>query len=392
MKSKKSDYPDLRKKAFKLIILMGIVSFFGDVTYEGARSITAPYLATFGVSALIVGLVSGAGEFLGYALRLLSGFLVDRTKRYWLITFLGYALILSIPLLAFAGKWEIVAFLIILERMGKAVRSPAKDSIISFATKKVGRGLGFGIHEAIDQLGAVLGPLILFYVIFTGWSIKSSFSLLFLPAILCILFLAFARFEFPKPEVFEELTEERLSRTFWIYTLFVFLTMAGFVNFQIISYHFKVQQVLSDAFIPAVYALAMGVDALAALLIGKAYDKIGLKALSLLPILIIPIPLLSFSPNLRFVLLGIILWGIVMGMQETVMRAAIADLTSLSKRGSGYGIFNTVFGLGWFFGGLMAGFLYDVSLNYLFFYVIALEILALLPLVLLLKTKNKKSI
>ena len=206
MDTKKDDYGyrDLRSKAFKLIILMGIVSFFGDVTYEGARSITAPYLATFGVSALVVGLVSGAGEFLGYALRLVSGFLVDKTRRYWLITFVGYGLILSIPLIAFASGWQIVALLIVLERMGKAVRSPAKDSIISFATKKVGRGWGFGIHEAIDQFGAVLGPLILFYALYFGWNFQGGFSLLFLPAILCILFLALARFEFPRPEVFEE--------------------------------------------------------------------------------------------------------------------------------------------------------------------------------------------
>jgi MFS family permease len=377
---------DPHSRALRFIILMGIVSLFGDITYEGARSITAPYLATFGVSALVVGFISGAGEFFGYALRIFSGFLVDRTRRYWLITFVGYGLILSIPLLAFAGKWEIVAFLIILERIGKAVRSPARDSIISFASKKVGRGLGFAIHEAIDQLGAVLGPLILFFVLFKGWDFRGGFSLLFLPAMLCILFLFFARSESPRPEIFEEASNEKLSRTYWIYTLFVFLTMAGFVNFQIISFHFKIQGTLADAFIPAIYALAMGLDGLAALLIGKAYDRIGLKTLAFLPLLIIPIPILSFSRNLMLVVSGIVLWGVVMGMQETIMRAAIADLTSISKRGTGYGIFNTIFGLGWFFGGLMVGFLYDISPNYLALYVITLELLALLPLFLL--TRN----
>ncbi len=376
----------LQSRAFKFIILMGIVSFFGDVTYEGARSVTAPFLATFGVSALVVGVVSGAGEFLGYALRLASGYLVDKTRRYWLIAFIGYGLILSVPFLALAGRWEVVALLIILERFGKAIRSPAKDSMISFATKQIGRGWGFGIHEAIDQFGAVMGPLILFLALYMGGSFRSGLMVLFIPTILCIAFLAFARTEFPKPEIFEaKREEEKLSRTFWLYTLFVFVAMAGFVNFQIISYHFKVQSILSDALIPAFYAVAMGVDALAALIIGKLYDKIGFTSLILIPSLIILIPFLSFKSDLALVIFGVLIWGIVVGMQETIMRAAIADLTSMGKRGAAYGIFNTVFGLGWLFGGIMAGFLYDISIHYLMVYVLVIELVAIVPLAFLLK-------
>ncbi len=335
---------------------------------------------------MVVGIVSGAGEFLGYALRLVSGYLVDKTKRYWLIAFIGYGLILSVPFLALAGRWEIVALLIILERLGKAIRSPAKDSMISFATKQVERGWGFGIHEAIDQFGAVIGPLILFLALYMGGSFRDGFVILFIPAVLCIAFLAFARVEFPKPEIFEpELKEEKLSRTFWLYTLFVFVAMAGFVNFQIISYHFKVQSIFSDALIPAFYAVAMGVDALAALIVGKVYDRIGLASLSLIPSLIILIPLLSFRTDLSLVISGILIWGVVVGMQETIMRAAIADLTSIRKRGAAYGIFNTVFGLGWFFGGVMAGFLYDLSIYHLMVYVFVVELVAIIPLIFLMK-------
>jgi MFS family permease len=390
MSSEKGAKANVQSKAFRLIILMGIVSFFGDVTYEGARSVTAPFLATFGVSALVVGFVSGVGEFLGYAARLLSGYFVDRTKRYWLLAFLGYGLILSIPLLAFANSWEIVALLIVLERLGKAIRSPAKDSIISFATKKVGRGWGFGIHEAIDQFGAVLGPLILFSALYMGGSFKSGFLILLLPTILCLAFLSLARSEHPTPESFEvevESSNDGLPRTFWIYTVFVFMAIAGFVNFQILSYHFKVQAVLADALIPAIYAVAMGVDAVAALFIGKAYDKIGLKTLLLIPLLTISIPFFSFMQSLVAVLLGIVFWGIVMGMQETVMRAAIADLSPVAKRGSAYGIFNTVFGLGWFFAGVMVGFLYGLSFSHLFAYVLAFEFIAMVPLYFLLNQK-----
>lgn len=152
--------------AYRFIVLMGIVSMFGDITYEGARSITGPYLAVLGASAGIIGLVSGIGEFVGYALRLVSGRFADRAKAYWPLTFIGYGLILSVPLLGLVGYWHLAVLLIILERMGKAIRTPARDAILSHATKQVGRGWGFALHEALDQVGAIVGP----------WSFMQYFS------------------------------------------------------------------------------------------------------------------------------------------------------------------------------------------------------------------------
>jgi len=279
-----------RRTAFQFIILMGIVSLFGDVTYEGARSITGPYLALLGAGAGIVGLVAGIGEFLGYALRLASGYLSDRTRAYWPITIIGYGLLVSIPLLAFADLWQVAAILIISERIGKGIRAPARDAILSHATKQVGRGLGFGIHEALDQIGAIIGPLI--------------FSAVFLlKGLLCVAVLVVARKSVPSPVKLEvsDCTLGKnikgkggLPRVFWLYGLFIFLSVAGFANFQIISYHFKVQGVVSDSNIPAFYAIAMGVDAFIALLIGKTYDKIGLISLIIIPVLTFPIPFLAF--------------------------------------------------------------------------------------------------
>ena len=366
------------------IILLGIVSLFGDVTYEGARSVTGPYLATLGASASVVGLVAGIGEFVGYALRLASGYLADRTKAYWFLTFIGYGLLLSIPLLAFAGYWQLAAVLIILERMGKAIRSPARDTMLSYATKEVGRGWGFAVHEALDQIGAIVGPIAFSLVLLSHSGYSEGFTLLWIPASLTLVVLAIARKKFPSPQKLEASGEtsrqniqDKLPRVFWLYTVFTLVSMAGFANFQLISYHLKVQAIVPDAQIPMIYAIAMGVDALAALLAGKTYDRIGLISLLAIPLLTLPIPFLAFSYSYSLVIIGMALWGAVMGIQETIMRAAIADLTPVERRGFAYGVFNTAYGAGWFLGGALMGLLYELSINYLILFAVVMELISI---------------
>lgn len=385
MKSKQSQSSSIdnqKKVALQFIILLGIVSLFGDVTYEGARSITGPYLYVLGASAGVVGLVAGLGEFIGYALRLASGYLADHTRRYWLMAIIGYGLLLAIPPLAFAGHWQLAAVLIILERMGKAIRSPARDTMLSHATKQVGRGWGFGIHEALDQVGAVIGPLLFSAVFLLEGSYRNGFTILWVPALLTLAILTIARMKVPSPEKLETLGETtpktggKLPRVFWFYVLFTFLSVAGFANFQLISYHLKVQSVVSDVQIPIFYAIAMGVDALVALAIGKTYDKIGLKSLLTIPLLTIPIPFLAFSHDYNLVLISVVLWGAVMGIHTTIMRAAIADLTPIERRGFAYGIFNTAYGAAWFLGSVLIGLLYNLSISYIILFVIVMEVIS----------------
>jgi MFS family permease len=373
------------------IILLGIVSLFGDITYEGARSVTGPYLATLGASAGVVGLVAGIGEFSGYAIRLASGYLADRTKAYWLLTFIGYGLLLSIPLLAFTGSWQLAAILIILERMGKAIRSPARDTMLSYATKEVGRGWGFAVHEALDQIGAVIGPIVFSLVCLFHGDYRDGFTLLWIPVLLAMVVLATARKRVPSPQKLETHGEAsrqndkgRLPRVFWLYTVFTLLSGAGFANFQLISYHLKIQSIVPDAQIPMMYAIAMGVDALAALVVGKTYDRIGLISLLAVPLLTLPIPFLAFSHSYSLVLVGMVLWGVVMGIQETIMRAAIADLTPVERRGFAYGIFNTAYGAGWGLGGVVMGLLYEHSISYLILFAVVMELISI-PLFLLVR-------
>lgn len=387
----------MRARAMNLIILFGIVALLGDAIYEGARSVNGPYLRVLGVDAAVVGLVAGAGEFLGYALRLLSGYLSDRTRSYWAFTILGYGMLLTVPLLALSGIWQLAAFLIITERVGKAVRTPAKDTILSQATKQVGTGWGFAIAEVLDQIGAVAGPLIFVAVfLFLGSSAgdlagyRTGYAVLLIPFLLLMAFVFYTYRKVKEPEKLETSVilgpqEDRLSRTFWLYCAFSFTATIGFVSFVIIGYHLKARSLVPDAWIPLFYAAAMLVDAGVALLVGKYYDGLkerhrsqsgGLYLLIIIPAITVPIPFLAFTSSIPMIIVAVVLWGAVMGTHETIMKAAIADITSLKKRGTGYGIFYASYGMALFIGSALAGLLYDISLTVLMAVVVAAEILS----------------
>lgn len=387
-----------KKAAFKLILFFGLVSLFGDIVYEGARSVNGPYLKTLGANAAIVGLVAGLAEFLGYAVRLFAGYFADKSRAYWLLTFVGYGMLISVPLLSLTGIWQVAVVFIVVERLGKAIRSPARDTILSQATKQVGTGFGFAIAEALDQIGAITGPLIftvLFMVLGKGErslrDYQYGYSLLWIPLGLVLLCIFFAHRAVPNPEVLEinpvkKTEQDKLGKIFWVYTIFTFITTLGFTNFALIGFHLKARHVLTDAQIPLFYAYAMGVDALAALAIGKIYDlfktkrgneNAGLATLIIIPIFSLLIPGLVFSSRFSLVLAGVIIWGIVMGCHETIMKSAIADLTPLRKRGTGYGIFNTAYGLAIFIGSAVVGLLYEYSIPLVIMISILIEIIAL---------------
>ena len=382
----------------RFILLFGIISLLGDIIYEGARSVNGPYLNLLGMSAAVVGLIAGAGELLGFGLRLASGYLSDRTRSYWAFTIAGYGMLATVPLLALSGVWQFVAFLIIMERVGKAIRSPAKDTLLSRSAKQVGTGWGFAIVEVLDQIGAVAGPLIftaVFLALGAGAGSVSGYQngylVLAAPYLLLMLVVIYAYMTLRDPEKLEAAVSkrprpDRLSRTFWLYTTFSFLAAFGLLSFVLIGYHLKARSLAPDAMIPLFYAAAMLVDAGMALVVGKLYDRFkqrrgsesgGLRLLIIIPLMTAPIPFIAFSPNLPLIIVAVVLWGAVMGTHETIMKAAIADITPIQKRGTGYGIFNTAYGLSMFSGTALAGFLYDVSLPALIAVVVAAQAAAL---------------
>ena len=379
--------------ALKFVILLGVVSLFADMTYEGARSITGPFLAILGANGTIVGVVSGFGELIGYALRLVSGYISDRTGKYWTITLIGYFVnLLAVPLLALAGRWEIAALLMVAERMGKAIRNPSRDAMLSHATQRIGRGWGFGLHEAMDQIGAILGPLIVAGVLYLRGEYRTSFAILLIPALFAMAVLVLARALYPRPRDLEmasaELRTKGFSRTFWLYLAAVCLIAAGYVDFPLISYHFEKLSVVPKVWVPVFYAVAMGVDALAALFFGRLFDRVGLSILIVVSLLSSVFAPLVFLGGFNLALVGMALWGVGMGAQESIMRAAIAGMVSINKRSTAYGIFNAGFGLFWFLGSALMGILYDVSIPVLIIFSIVMQ-LGSVPFFILIRKKPR---
>lgn len=351
----------------RFVVLLGVVSLFADVTYEGARSITGPFLALLGASGTAVGLIAGLGELIGYTLRLISGYLADRTGRYWTLTFFGYALnLLSVPLLALAGRWELAAVLMIAERVGKAIRTPARDAMLSRATHEVGHGWGFGLHEALDQIGAVSGPLIVAAIVAGGGGYRSGFAVLLVSAIVALGLLGTACWLYPNPQDLAPVSklggDRRFPRVFWLYLGAAALVAAGYADFPLIAYHFGRNRIVPEGGIPILYAVAMGVDAIAALVFGRLFDRFGLPVLiasSVISALFAP---LVFLGGFVGAVLGMAVWGVGMGAQESVLRAAVATMIPSDRRGTAFGLFNAGYGLAWFAGSVILGLLYDRSI------------------------------
>ncbi len=376
------------------VVLLGLVSLCADMTYEGARSITGPFLGTLGASGAVVGVVSGLGELVGYVLRLVSGYLSDRTRRYWLLTFTGYTVnLLAVPLLALTGHWLWASTLIVIERLGKAIRTPARDAMLSHATKQIGHGWGFGLHEAMDQIGAVLGPLIVFATLSVHNDYRLGFAVLLVPALLALIALTVARFQFPRPQDLEAkavtLQTRGFTPTYWLYLGAVGLVAAGYADFPLMAYHFGKQQLVSSNQIALFYALAMGVDAVGALVLGRLFDRIGFGTLVLATLVSAGFAPLAFLGGFFGAVTGAILWGLGMSAQESVMRAAVARLIPSERRGTGYGVFHTGYGFAWFAGSALMGWLYDRSVVGLVAFSVLTQMAALAVFMVLARKHNR---
>jgi predicted MFS family arabinose efflux permease len=370
--------------ALKFVLMVGILSFFADFTYEGSRSIIGQYLGTLGAGALAISMVTGAGEFLGYALRLFSGRGADRTKRYWPIMGGGYLLQMSVvPLLALAGSWPVAAVFIILERIGKAIRNPSRDAMLSHAAKEIGYGWAFGVHEALDQFGATFGPLLVALILaISHRDYKVAFASLAVPAAIMLSLLGVARLLYPRPQDLEaagpgEVTTHGLPRVFWIYLAGAALVGAGFADFPLIAYHWQQAHTVSVTLTPVFYAVAMATGGVGSLVFGRVFDRIGIRMLVPLTVVTAVYAPLAFLGGFWASLVGVSLWGIGTGVQESIIPAAVTPMVSPDRRASAFGLFTGVYGMAWFLGSTAIGALFGVSLGAVVAFSLAVEVVAL---------------
>jgi MFS family permease len=383
--------------ALKFVLMVGVMSFFADFTYEGSRSIIGPYLGVLGAGALAISVITGFGEFLGYGLRLVSGRGADRTGRYWPITIGGYVLQMSVvPLLALAGSWQAAAVLIILERVGKATRNPPRDAMLSHAAKQMGYGWGFGVHEALDQFGALFGPLLVALILAASHhDYKLAFASLAVPGAIMLSLLMVARVLYPRPRDLEpagpaQVTTYGLPRVFWIYLAGAALVAAGFADFPLIAYHFQKAGTVSAAATPVFYAVAMAVSGIGSLIFGRLFDRAGIGLLVPLTIVAAVYAPLAFLGGFWASLVGVSLWGLGMGVHESIIPAAVAPMVSPDRRASAYGLFTGMYGISWMLGSIVIGVLFNVSLGAVAAFAVAAE-LAAVPLILIVRKHTKAS-
>ena len=367
----------------RFVLMVGALSVFADFTYEGSRSITGPYLLSFGAGATAVAVISGLGELLGYGLRLVSGRLADITRHFWPITIGGYAVqMAAVPLLALAGSWPVAALLIIVERIGKATRNPPRDAMLAHAASDIGYGTVFGIHEALDQFGAMLGPLAVAGVLaFTSGGYRLAFAVLAIPAALCLILVGVARLIYPRPQDLAakpaDVHGKGLPRVFWIYLAGAALAAAGFADWSLIAFHYTQSATVGTALIPIFYAVAMAVSGAGSFLFGRLFDRFGITVLLPLTVLAGAYAPLAFLGGFWVALVGASLWGLGMGVQESIIPAVVATMVPASRRASAYGLFTAGYGIAWFVGSVVIGVLYSVGIPVAVAFALVAEVAAL---------------
>jgi MFS family permease len=351
------------------------------MTYEGARSVNGAYLQMLGASAAVVGFTAGLGELIGYGFRSITGFISDRTGRYWLMTISGYIInMLAVPALALTGNWPIAAALMVTERTGRAIRKPSTEAMLSFASKQVGTGKTFGLVESLDQIGATVGPLIIALTLFLGHSYRAGYMVLLAPALLTIAIVIVAYFLFPHPHKLETVTSVQtkgFAKPYWIYMAAGACVAAGFADFSLIAYHFQKTGSVATSLIPVFYALAMAMGAVSAYVFGKMYDTLGVR------MIVIAFALSAFFAPLVFLdrtwlaLVGMLLWGIGLGAQDSLLKAILVPVVPSDKRSTAFGLFDSGFGIAWFLGSWLMGVLYGRSIPALIVFSVVLQLLSL---------------
>ncbi|WP_292450002.1 MFS transporter [Mesorhizobium sp.] len=367
--------------ALTFVLTMGVVNLFGDITYEGGASINGPFMGALGASAAIISITAGAGEFLGYALRSVAGYVADRSGKYWLVTFIGYAInLLAVPAMALAGGWQAAAALILAERIGRAMRKPTVEAMLSYTTGELGRGWAYAVNTALDEIGATVGPLVIALVLLLNGDYRMGYALLSISAVLALASLTVARIRFPLPSRLEQgrtAEAKGFTAAYWLYMLAGTCFAAGLMSFELISYHLSVSKAVPDHWIPVFLAIATGFGVIVSLVLGRLYDRVGLPVVLVAVVLSSGFSPLVFLGGFQVALAGMLLWGIGYATQDTLLKAVVAGELPEGRRNLAFGLFYAGYGVGWLIGSIATGLLYERSLVGLIVFAVAAQLASL---------------
>jgi MFS family permease len=369
--------------AFRFVLTLGIVNLFADMTYEGGGSINGLFLGNLGASAAAISIIAGAGEFLGYTLRSVSGYIADKTGRYWLVTFVGYSVnLLAVPAMASAPTWQVAGALIFAERIGRALRKPTVEAMLSYSTGKHGKGWVYAVNTAMDETGATFGPLLIALALYLKSGFRSAYAVLLISSALALISLIIARIQFPVPSRLESggprtAATRSFTPCYWLYMAGGACFAAGLMSYELVSFHFASNRIVSEELIPVFLALATATGVAASLILGKLYDKIGIASVIAGVVLSA-----AFSPFVFFgafwaALGGLLLWGVGYATQDTLLKVLIASVLPGGKRNFAFGLFYLGYGGGWLVGSIATGLLYERSRLTLVIFAIAVQLASL---------------
>lgn len=351
--------------AFAFVFTMGIVNLFGDTTYEGGASINGQFLGTLGASAAAISIVAGVGEFLGYSLRSIAGWTADKTGKYWPVTFVGFAInLFAVPAMALAGNWHVAGALILAERIGRAIRKPTVEAMLSYSTGQLGTGWVYALNTALDETGATVGPLLIAVALYRHASYRTGYSLLLISAALAFVALVLARIVFPVPSKLEQghrvAKTARFTTAFWLYMVAAACFGAGLMSFEFISFHLANHGTVSAQWIPIFLGISTGFGVFANLALGRLYDRAGISAVVGAVFVSALFSPFVFWGGFGAALIGMLLWGVGYATQDTLFKAVVADRLPEGRRNFAFGIFYTGYGGGWLLGSIATGLLYHV--------------------------------
>jgi MFS family permease len=355
-----------KDSAFRFVLTIGIVNLFADMTYEGGGGINGAFLGSLGASAAAISIIAGLGEFLGYSLRSVAGYIADRSGRHWTITFVGYTInLLAVPAMALAGNWQVAAALVLAERIGRALRKPTVEAMLSYTTGKHGKGWVYAVNTALDETGATIGPLIVAAVLFFKGSYHNAYSMLLISSVMALAALTAARIEFPLPSKLERgetAIAKGFTPSYWLFMSAAACFATGLVSYELISYHLTHTKMASEVWTPVLLAFATGSGVLASLVIGRTYDRFGLPVV-LIAVLLSALfaPLALMTDKLTLAIIAMPLLGIGYAVQDTLLKAIVAGVLPTGRRNFAFGLFYAAYGCGWLIGSVAMGLLYERS-------------------------------
>lgn len=362
-----------KKKIFGLeknIIFTGLTSFFTDTSTKMVYSVMPLFLLSMGSSKTTISIIEGIAESTASLVKALSGFWSDKIGKNKPFMIIGYGLTAIItPIYAFVISPIQVLYLRFIERLGKGLRTAPRDSLISSSTSKNTIGRSFGFQKAMDNSGAILGPLIAFLLLkFLPLDYGNIFLLATIPAlfgvITIIVFIKEPKVENISCDVAvsekKKVSMRNIPKNYYFFLGVVFIFSLGNSTDTLLLIK-TYETGIDKAYVPFIYMIFNSVSVLLAIPIGKLSDKIGRSKLIIVGFLVYAIVYLGFGAynSINVFIFLFILYGLYSALVDGSQKALVSDLVSSELKGTGFGLYHAIIGISVLPASIIAGKLYD---------------------------------